>query len=237
MPERANEVGIHTSHGVIFRHALQLRLEQIFLQDGIVEFGVCIRQFHAMDEQLKSLRDFWLRGASFRQWAQARWVIGHEYRTDQGVFDFFFKDFADHHIGMFPIGIEPQFSSQARDPFMIGDLEAGVLFEQLGVGAAFEWGSEIDFEIAPVSFVPLADGIESFDNDLLGQVHHDPIVCVGPVEFNHCELRIVPRTDPFVSVDAADFVDSLDTANHQSLEVQLQRDPQEQLHVESVVMR
>ena len=43
--------------------------------------------------------------------------------------------------------------------------------------------------------------------------------------------------DAFVAIDAAELVDPLDAADHQPLEVQLQRDPQVEVDVERVVMR
>ncbi len=70
-----------------------------------------------------------------------------------------------------------------------------------------------------------------------GQVHHRAVVAVGLIELEHRELGIVPRADPLVAIDAAQLVDPLHAADQQPLEVQLQRDPQEQLHVERVVMR
>ena len=72
---------------------------------------------------------------------------------------------------------------------------------------------------------------------LLGQVHHRAVVAVGLVDLEHRELGIVPRADAFVAVDAAQLVHPLDAADQQPLEVQLQRDPQEQVDVERVVMR
>ena len=71
----------------------------------------------------------------------------------------------------------------------------------------------------------------------LGQVHHRAVVAVGLIDLEHRELGIVPRADPFVAIDAAQLVDPLDAADQQPLEVQLQRDPQEQVDVERVVMR
>ena len=72
---------------------------------------------------------------------------------------------------------------------------------------------------------------------LLGQVHHRAVVAVGLIDLEHRELGIVPRADPFVAIDAAEFVDPLHAADEQPLQMQFQRDPQIQLHIERVVMR
>ena len=56
------------------------------------------------------------------------------------------------------------------------------------------------------------------------------------VRFEHCELWVVSGRDSFIAEYATNFKDALHAADDQSLEVQLERDAQEQLHVERVVM-
>ena len=74
-------------------------------------------------------------------------------------------------------------------------------------------------------------------NHLLGQRHQLAVLAVGLVELEHREFRIVLRGDPLVTEIAIDLVDPLEAADDQPLQVQLGRDPQEQRHVERVVMR
>ena len=71
---------------------------------------------------------------------------------------------------------------------------------------------------------------------LLGHDHQLLVVAVGLVELEHRELGIVLRRDPLVAEVTVDLVDAFDAADGQPLEVELRRDPQEQLHVERVVM-
>ena len=78
------------------------------------------------------------------------------------------------------------------------------------------------------SLQPLAGGVDRVDDQLLGQVHHRAVVAVGLIDLEHREFGIVPRADAFVAIDAAQLVDPLDAADQQPLQVQLQRDPQEQ---------
>src|SRR5690606_20038648 len=52
----------------------------------------------------------------------------------------------------------------------------------------------------------------------------------------HCEFRIVPRADPFIPVNPAEFVDALHSTDQKPLEMEFQRDPQVKVNVESVVM-
>src|SRR3569623_183048 len=61
------------------------------------------------------------------------------------------------------------------------------------------------------------------------------VVRIGLVKFEHGELGIVARRQPFVAEVAIDLIYLLESANHEALQVQLGRDAQEQLHVERVV--
>ena len=89
----------------------------------------------------------------------------------------------------------------------------------------------------PLKLIPLAGRLDGIANDLLRQVHHRFVIGISPIEFNHRELRVMLGADPFVAIDTTHFVDAFDTADHQSLEVQLKSNSQIQLHVERVVVR
>ena len=61
----------------------QLRAEQFLLQVGVVQFGVGIGDFHALDEQLKPLRNSRVVTLSLRERADARRIIHDEDRARQ----------------------------------------------------------------------------------------------------------------------------------------------------------
>ena len=69
------------------------------------------------------------------------------------------------------------------------------------------------------------------------QIHQALIIRVGLIELEHGELRIVLSRDPFVAEIAIDFVDPVQAADNQPLQIQLRRDAQIQIHIERVVMR
>ena len=71
---------------------------------------------------------------------------------------------------------------------------------------------------------------------LLGLVHQRLVGRVGLVVLEHRELGVVPGADPLVPVTTRELVDPLEAADHQPLEVELGRDPHEQIHVELVVV-
>ena len=60
---------------------------------------------------------------------------------------------------------------------------------------------------------------------------------VRPVVLEHRELGIVPGRDALVAVAATDLVDALEAADEEALQVELRRDPHEEVHVERVVVR
>ena len=70
----------------------------------------------------------------------------------------------------------------------------------------------------------------------LGEIHHAVIVGVGLIELHHSELRVVAGVHALVAEDAADLVDLLEPADDQALEIELQRDPELHVRVQSVVV-
>ena len=72
---------------------------------------------------------------------------------------------------------------------------------------------------------------------LFGEVHQAAVIGVGLVELQHGELGVVVRGEPFVAEVAVDFVDALEAAHHQPLQVQLRRDAQVEIDIERVVVR
>ena len=70
----------------------------------------------------------------------------------------------------------------------------------------------------------------------LGEVHQVAVIAIGLVELHHGELGVVPGRQAFVAEIAVDLEHLLEAADHQTLEIQLRCDAQEQLHVERVVV-
>jgi hypothetical protein len=62
------------------------------------------------------------------------------------------------------------------------------------------------------------------------------IVDVSLVSLQHRELRVVAGGQPLVPETSVELVDAIEPADQQPLQVQLRSDPEEQLHVERVVM-
>ena len=74
-------------------------------------------------------------------------------------------------------------------------------------------------------------------NQFFGKCHYFGVVTKCLVALHHGELRVVARRNSFVAEHATNFKHAFHAANNESLQVQLQRNAQEQLHVQCVVVR
>src|SRR5205085_11380255 len=77
----------------------------------------------------------------------------------------------------------------------------------------------------------------SLPQHLFAEVHHAVHVHVGAVEFEHGEFGIPAIADAFVAEVAVEFINLLEAADEQTLQIQLRRDARVELDVERVVMR
>ena len=72
---------------------------------------------------------------------------------------------------------------------------------------------------------------------LLGQVHQVLIGCIGLVEFEHREFRVVPYGDALVPEVPVDLEDPLEPSHDEPLQVKLGGNPQVKVETEGVVVR
>ena len=81
-----------------------------------------------------------------------------------------------------------------------------------------------------------ADLASDVTEQLLGEIHQFPVGGIGPVELHHGEFGVVLDGNPFIAEIPVDFKNPVETAHHQTFQIQLRRDPQEQIHFQGVVM-
>ena len=96
--------------------------------------------------------------------------------------------------------------------------------------------AEVDFLLVVDELSISAKRGQHVANQLLGQVHRVAVVGERLVELDGGELRAVAPRQPFVAEAAVDFVDPLEAANDQPLQVQLRRHAQVQVHAQAVVV-
>ena len=97
--------------------------------------------------------------------------------------------------------------------------------------------AEVDL-VAPEGDLERAGHLERARlHEIARDLHHRLVVGVGPIELEHRELGVVLPPDALVAEVPPDLVDALESAHEQALQVQLERDPQVQVHVEVSVVR
>jgi len=167
-------------------------------------------------------------------------VVDHEDRPDELVLDVHVVDLVDDLPGA-PGRLELDLEL-LRDPARVverhpgRDVDPRVLRDQLAHRRSPPRRREVDRLSLQVDDRP-ADRVERrLPDDRLGQLHHVRVVGVGLVGLEHRELRVVARVDALVAEHAADLEDPLEAADDQTLEMQLERDPQVVVDVERVVV-
>src|SRR3546814_5746635 len=73
-------------------------------------------------------------------------------------------------------------------------------------------------------------------DELLGEGHHVVVVAVRLVELEHRELGVVAGGEALVPEHPPDLEHPLEAADREALQVELGRDPQEEVEVERVVV-
>ena len=81
-----------------------------------------------------------------------------------------------------------------------------------------------------------ADLCSKVTEHILSQIHHTVVVSISLIELHKCELRVVTCVNAFVSEYTADFVNSFKAAYDKTLEVELKRNTESNVLVESVVV-
>ena len=82
-----------------------------------------------------------------------------------------------------------------------------------------------------------AMGIDSnFLEEGFGRFHHPVIVFVGDIKLHNRKLRIVRSVHPFVSKVFGKLINTIETADNQTFEVQLVGDTQVERNVQCIVM-
>ncbi len=76
--------------------------------------------------------------------------------------------------------------------------------------------------------------IRGGQDDLVDQIGHGALVAVCRVGLKHGELGAMRGVDSFIAEDPTNFVDPVHAADHDTLQVQLQRDPQGHRQIEGI---
>jgi hypothetical protein len=95
---------------------------------------------------------------------------------------------------------------------------------------------EVDRLAVPLDLRGSQHPLDDARHELLGERHHAVVVGAADEPLEHRELGVVLGRHPLVAEEPAQLVDVLEAADDHALQVQLGRDPQEEVAVERVVM-
>ena len=117
------------------------------------------------------------------------------------------------------------------------DADAGVLLDQVDEAGPPPRRGEVELAAAVGELGRAVELLGEVGGELLGERHHVRVVAVGLVELEHRELGVVAGGQALVAEHPPDLEHPLEAADGEALQVELRRDPQEELHVERVVVR
>ena len=96
-------------------------------------------------------------------------------------------------------------------------VNAGLLLNGVDHGKLSERLSEIDLLVAVDDGGRAADLLSQITEHALSQFHHAIVICICLIQLHERELRVVSGIYALISEYAADLVDSLKSADDQSL--------------------
>ena len=116
-----------------------------------------------------------------------------------------------------------------------------VLQDGVDHGEALERLTEIDgqalFALFGVTDLGVAqDVLRQGAQHLFGEIHQIDVIGVGHIELEHGELGVMANGDAFVAEVAVDLVDTLETTDHQTLQIEFRSDTQVHVDVQRIVV-
>ena len=229
------------NHGFIVALVGEFHLlnEAFILVDRVIELGVGVGKFLAVDHELEAFGQFGIVAVTFCQGRHLDGVVDDECGLNVGAFALFAEDFVDELAFTHGfINLDAERSGGLAELFLghAGDVDAGVFFDGVGHGHAAIGSLEVDDIVAHLHFGSAVDiEADAFD-ELLGELHHPVIVFVGHIDFHAGKLGVVGAIHAFVAEVFADFIDTLETAHDESLEIELGGDAHVEVDVERIVV-
>ncbi|OQA02059.1 MAG: hypothetical protein BWY71_00165 [Planctomycetes bacterium ADurb.Bin412] len=155
---------------------------------------------------------------------------------NQFLFDARFEHLIYHHaviLGGLPDSQLPGFLAHFPD-LLHG--AADMLGEKLGVGFACPGLPVLDRFAVKLQFHVLAALLHQGTDQLLHQIHHDPVIRIGLVHLAHGKFRIVSGTDPLVAEIPVHLEYFFHPADQEPFQIEFGCDPQIQIHIQRVMM-
>ena len=229
-------------HGLVIARLtlIHLGLEAAHLVDGIVQFRVGVREFHAADEELEAVHEAVVALQRLGEGRQLDGIVGDEGGLDELLLGVVLKEVAQQRTNRLLVRVL-DVRGLRQGPHAVAILqEVAVDAAEFGDGVLHGQAAEGrrigDQLLAPGQGFRAHHGPGHIGDQALRQRHHVPQVLAGRVELHHGELGVVTNAESFVAEVPVDLEDLLEAAHDQPLEVELRRDAEVEGHVQGIVV-
>ena len=198
--------------------------ETLLLIDGVVQLAVGVCQLLTVHHQLETLGQSSLRTVHLGQWRHLDRIVGDEGRLDERAF----AELAEELINQFALAhglIDVHTFLQAEGAYFLFALsfavEACLLFDGLEDGQTTIGSFERDDVAVNLTIGRAVDSNTNRLQQLLGERHHPVVVLVLHIELHAGELGVVVAVHALVAEVLANLIHALETADNQSLQIEL----------------
>ena len=166
-------------------------------------------------------------------------IVDDEGGLDVCAFTLLAEDLVDEltlaHRG---VGLDAGLTAEGAQFFfaLAGDVEAGLLQNCIGHGDATIGSLEVNLVVADLNLGGAVDIHADLLEHGLGELHHPVIVLISHIYLHAGELRIVGAVHTFVAEVARELIYTLETADDQTLEIELIGDTKIEGDVERIMV-
>ena len=216
------------------------------LNVGIVEFRIRRSDFHTGDEQVPAFRNLRVRAVWARQGTDGTWVVKHE-SWSRGINErlgLLFKEMIDEQP-MIKRGslINVMRYSGGTHLCLIAHVKAERTHEEFFVTHALKRRAIVNLQRpkwkhrTSTALRALRHGARHVMHQTLHHLQHGHVVAESLIRLHGGEFRIMAAIHAFVAEVAIDFKDLAHAAHHESLQIELRRNAQKELHIKGIVRR
>ena len=240
--ERGDVIVIDLRGGIGFLLFLfgDLAFETLFLVDRIVEFGKSVAVFGGVDEVLEAFGERGIGGLLLCERAVFHGIIVDYRRLDEVFFHERVEQFGEHGaFGGVGSDFHVLFLCRVAGVFVgfpVIIIDSGELFDRFRHSHTFPV-THIDLRALIGDDPAAAYFFGEHKVKLFYEVHHTLVIGVRLIQLYGREFGIVLGVHTLVAEYAPDFVNFVETADYEPLEIQLGLNTQVHIHIQRVVVR
>ena len=163
-----------------------------------------------------------------------------ENRAVQFIFTEFFEEFRDNLASRHLFRIFKMMLLGDGLRFLVG-FHLGEVFAQPAQNTflhadSVPWRSQIESLALELQLHRAVELLTERGHQIFRQLHHVIIICVRFVKFDICKLRIVTRIHPLISEHSSQFIDTIQPAYDESLQIKFVGNTQLHIQIQRVVV-